>query len=58
VSYGVEKWNREKKPEGAKAEISPELEAKLREHFEPDGRRLAAITGMEPPWLRAGMKPA
>jgi hypothetical protein len=58
VSYVLEKWNRASAPDKKHTEFSPELTARLRSHFEPDGHRLAGITGLEPPWLKAGMKPA
>jgi hypothetical protein len=58
MSYVVEKWNRAKTPDSKPAEFSAELTEMLRSHFDPDGHRLASIIGVEPPWLRAGMKPA
>lgn len=41
-------WN--SVPEPAQHDLEPELEARLREHYAGDARRLEAVTGLSPPW--------
>jgi hypothetical protein len=51
-SYRLEKWNRKPPAEGgSRVELSEEFGERLRDHFRPDGERLASLTGLTPPWL-------
>jgi hypothetical protein len=45
-------WNSIAEP--AQHDLGPELEARLREHYAQDARRLEAVTGLQPPWRILG----
>jgi hypothetical protein len=49
-TYKIEKWNRVTDTAKKSTEVSPELEAKLREHFQADRELIAELVGTEPPW--------
>lgn len=49
-TYKIEKWNRATDTTQKGPEVSPELEAALREHFQADRELIAELVGAEPPW--------
>jgi hypothetical protein len=49
-TYKIEKWNRATDTTKKSATVSPELEAKLREHFQADRELITELVGTEPPW--------
>jgi hypothetical protein len=49
-TYKIEKWNRATDTTKKDTAVSPELEARLRKHFEADRKLIAELAGAEPPW--------
>jgi hypothetical protein len=49
-TYKIEKWNRATDTTKKETTVSPELEAKLREHFQADRALITELVGTEPPW--------